>query len=263
MRDLGGYRVEAELAGGGLMAAAAVGRRVVLKPLDEDCLLRGQLHPMIKDRLGRVRELAHLGVANLLGVERLEGTCYSVWQYAEGRTLEEYLGDGDRGACALRDLALRLVQSIEALHALGIVHGALHARNIIIESDGGLRLTHISPLLYGDPEVDVEALLELLPQLGHGQPEREGLPTLRQIAAQLTAAAKMPAEPAVEMKGRADGVKVRRAALIGAAVAVVLGAGVAWGVWRYASWEADREPAYPELRPAATGEAGGGLGAVL
>ena len=38
--------------------------------MDHDCLLRGQLHPSIRERLSRVRELAHGGVANLYGVGR-------------------------------------------------------------------------------------------------------------------------------------------------------------------------------------------------
>ena len=252
MRDLGGYRVEAELADGGAVAADPAGRRVILKPLDDDCLLKGHLHPLIKDRLGRVRELAHLGVANLLGVERLDGRCFLVWQHVEGRTLEEHLAGSEKGQWALRDIALRLVQSVEALHALGIVHGALHARNIIIEPDGALRLTHISPLLYTDMAVDIEALLDLLSDLGHEQSAQEELPTLRQIAAQLTALPRAAADGAVEAPAaERDGMKLRRAALIGAAAATVIGAGVAWGVWRYSSREADREPAYPEIRSAA------------
>jgi hypothetical protein len=46
------------------------GRQVVLKKLDDDCLLDGQLHPSIKLRLERVRELPVRCVANFLGVER-------------------------------------------------------------------------------------------------------------------------------------------------------------------------------------------------
>ena len=69
--EIGGYRVlRTLLSDQSWLAEAPGGRRVVLKVLDEDCLWKGQLHPNIKDRLGRVRELAHVGVANLYGVER-------------------------------------------------------------------------------------------------------------------------------------------------------------------------------------------------
>src|SRR5688572_11634240 len=58
------------------LADAGNGRKVVLKVLEADCLLKGQLHPSIKERLARVRELAHLQVSNLHGVEREGDTAY-------------------------------------------------------------------------------------------------------------------------------------------------------------------------------------------
>ena len=88
---IGGYRIERELGEGSLLASESNGRRVVLKMLEEDCLLKGALHPMIKDRLGRVRELAHLGVANLHGAERDGERAFLVWEFVEGITLEQYL----------------------------------------------------------------------------------------------------------------------------------------------------------------------------
>ena len=53
VESIGAYRVERELGEGSFLACESNGRRVVLKMLEADCLLKGQLHPMIKDRLGR------------------------------------------------------------------------------------------------------------------------------------------------------------------------------------------------------------------
>src|SRR4051794_36900818 len=88
---IGAYRVERELGEGSFLACESNGRRVVLKMLEGDCLLKGQLHPMIHGRLGRVRELAHLGVANLQGAEKEGERAFLVWEFVEGITLEEYL----------------------------------------------------------------------------------------------------------------------------------------------------------------------------
>src|SRR5687767_13638500 len=70
--ELCGYPVDSALSPSGstFLAIGPGGRGVVLKKMDDDCLLRGQLHPSIRERLGRVRELAHGGVANLYGVAR-------------------------------------------------------------------------------------------------------------------------------------------------------------------------------------------------
>jgi hypothetical protein len=147
------------------------GRRVVLKPLDADCLLDGQLHPMICQRLERVRELPLLRVANLIAVERDEqGIGQLVWEYVSGTPLEEM--DCDRGQWlrVMREVLL----SIESLHSAGIVHGAIHARNMIVEPSGAIRLTHISPLLYSEPEQDAADAIEMFLGLGFGDPDSPG-----------------------------------------------------------------------------------------
>jgi hypothetical protein len=128
------------------------GQCVVLKPLNDDCLLDGGLHPSIRLRLSRIRELPMTAVANLHGVERVAGQAFLIWDYVAGRTLEE-LSAVERAAIE-RDV--RLI--VETLHAHGIVHGALHARNIIVDGHGGVHLTHLSPLLHSDPAEDLVAI---------------------------------------------------------------------------------------------------------
>jgi hypothetical protein len=128
------------------------GRRVVLKELAEDCLLDGELHPSIALRLMRVRELPMTAVANLHGVERVDGRACLIWDFVEGRVLEELSATERAGV----EREVRLV--VETLHSHGIVHGALHGRNIIVDGRGGVHVTHVSPLLHGDESVDFAAL---------------------------------------------------------------------------------------------------------
>src|ERR1700712_5367609 len=90
--EIGGYQVVRTLAPDQTWlatAAGGTGRTLVLKALDQDCIWKSQLHPNVKDRLGRVRELAHAGVANLYGVERDGGLTYLVWEYILGETLAD------------------------------------------------------------------------------------------------------------------------------------------------------------------------------
>src|SRR5258708_16817596 len=113
--------------------------------LDRDCLVRPppnpKLHPNIRDRLARVRELAHGRVANLHGVEHDQGLVYLVWEYVAGLTLEDWALDP---AVQPRDLLLtarELILTLESLHARGIVHGSIHGRNVIVDTTGTLHLT--------------------------------------------------------------------------------------------------------------------------
>lgn len=143
-------------------------RLVVLKFIERDCLLRGQLHPNIRDRLGRVRELAHLSVANLLAVERADERVLAVWQYVPGQTLEQWAAKLDFEA-DLQRVANETRSAMERLHHLGIVHGRIHARNVIVDEQGHITLTHVSPLMYDDPAVDERDFLVMIKSVAGGR----------------------------------------------------------------------------------------------
>ena len=216
--SLGPFHIQSELTPAATyLALDPSGRRVVLKILDDDCLLGNNLHPMIKDRLGRVRELAHVGVANLLSVERDGMRSFLVWDYVPGETLEEHLGN----ASPTLELARRIVRAVEGLHALGIVHGALHERNIIV-TPGSVVLVHVSPLLFNDPQVDIDALLRILSLMGFDLP---GNPTtLREIATALSASrcALPPTSSRTTPPRRGSLLAALFFALIGAIVALLI-----------------------------------------
>jgi hypothetical protein len=165
-------------------------RLVVLKPLPPDCLdgpLPPLLHEHVHDRLSRVRELADVRVASLHGVEvdpRLGPLL--VWQYIEGEDLPTAIRpEGLLGRRSSLEIARDVVTAVERLHLLGLVHGALHLRNIIVRpriaslplpsssarpdalpsTSTEIVLTHISPLVIDDPRRDIADLRRMLREL--------------------------------------------------------------------------------------------------
>ena len=141
--------------------------RTVRKRLDDDCLLEGELHPNIAERLNRVRELPVRAVANLLGVEKDSQGFWMVWQYVEGQTLEEFLAN-EHSREDIERVFRELRLALSAMHSHGIVHGAIHGRNVIIDPTGRVRLTHVSPLLYDDPRLDSQAVEKLAAVVSDG-----------------------------------------------------------------------------------------------
>jgi hypothetical protein len=263
--EIGGYAVVRTLAAGqSWLADAPGGRRVVLKVLDDDCLWKGQLHPNIKDRLGRVRELAHVGVANLYGVERDDGLTYLVWEYVEGTPLEEYAGSPSCGQRDLLVVARDLVLGVEMLHARGIVHGAIKGSNAIVTPGGRVVIAHVSPLLYSEPGEDVAAVLSLLGDLVERRGEQDSPlgrllaqagdeeTTLRRLAARMGALLDAREnEPALSDEDTTEGRRVRRRALVGALSAAVLGVALFVGLKEYANSQAPQRPVPPQASPAA------------
>jgi hypothetical protein len=271
--EIGGYEVLEVLSGGGesALAVAPGNRRVVLKLLDEDCLMRGganpKLHPGIRDRLARVRELAHIHVANLHGVEHDAGRVYQVWEFVDGVPLEEWSpGSDDGAAVAAQDLLLvarELILTVEALHARGIVHGAIHGRNVIIDNTGRVKLVHVSPLLYTDARHDLASIAELFGKLAdrHGEAghllealaseaaEADG--SLRSMGSRAASLIDLRRdEEPDEIERRAD--RRRRSASRFAAATVVVGAlALSYGVKQYVRRVTPHPPAPPEAPPAA------------
>ncbi|HVT88158.1 MAG TPA: protein kinase [Tepidisphaeraceae bacterium] len=138
--------------------------RLIRKPLGEDCLLDGQLHPSIIERLQRIRELPVAGAANFHGVEGDDGGLFLLWEFVPGKSLEEFLAQPHTQQERER-VARELTRAVASLHAQGIVHGALHSRNVIIDQRGRVCLTHISPLLWSDAAQDARSMDQLLLQL--------------------------------------------------------------------------------------------------
>ena len=246
------------------LASGPGDRRVVLKRVDEDCMLGGQLHPSIKERLARVRELAHGGVANLHGVVREGDAAWLVWEYVEGQTFGQYVADARPAPAEVLNLTRELVLAVDALHSQGIVHGALAGSNVILTPDGTLRLIHISPLLYTDMDVDVEGVVAMLQEAVDRRGEQDsalrrivedagrGKGTLRGLATRIAAVIESRAE-AIAPQAHAQDRSIRRRTIMAAGIVGLLGLVLAYGIWRVTDGSVDFHPAHwlmPDSTPA-------------
>jgi serine/threonine protein kinase len=237
---IGDYRVVAALSASAYRALGPGDRKVVLKVLDGDCLRRGKLHAGIHTRLSRVRELAHPGVANLHSVEKDGQYVFAVWDDIDGLPIDRYVQTRKPSPPSLARLARELILVVESLHNLGLVHGRIVAGNVLVDSRGNVRLTHISPLLYDDPAVDNAATIELLRDLSHAE-GGEALsaamdvesPTLRTIAARLSVSVDSLAKQEEHAVDSDTGVRWATVAL--ATTFALLGLALGWMIFRAVS----------------------------
>ena len=83
------------------------------------------------------------------------GTVYTVTEFlGEGKTLREYLLEKDQGYISwdeARILFMPVISALRELHASGIIHGAISPTNLVIDSNGKIRITG-----YGIPEIRFE-----------------------------------------------------------------------------------------------------------
>jgi hypothetical protein len=230
-----GYRLLQELVPGRTFLCCDVSENiVVLKRLDDDCLHRNQLHPSIKDRLSHVRELAHPRMATLRSVERWNGLACMVWIYLDGHSWEEAITNPNANRI---ELCSALAATVDALHEIGIVHGSLHGRNIIVRPDRQVWLTDVSPYLYTDPQADLAALVQLMRDIAGRLPAdmsprfsdlvdqlEAGSLTLREFSHQVSKADQPQTEVGLTTAKKDHGYRIR--SLATAAVIAAVGIGV-------------------------------------
>ena len=149
LRIKGRYRIYGELGAGpfGIVCLAedeATGHQVAIRLLPR--ALAGALRAAQPVRraarsIGAASK-AHPGLARVLEFGEVEhGRPFVAMELVEGRPLSKILSEGnplDVGT-ALR-LALDLGGAVETLHNIGLVHGALRPRNVMVFEDGSVKL---------------------------------------------------------------------------------------------------------------------------
>ena len=84
---------------------------------------------------------------------------YSLMPFYEGETLEQRLKRGSAALAAGVDIAARIGRAVTALHRAGIVHRDIKPDNVILTSEGGLRLVDLGvarvPRLEDFPAADI------------------------------------------------------------------------------------------------------------
>jgi tRNA A-37 threonylcarbamoyl transferase component Bud32 len=260
-QEIGDYRVLAQLADGTYHAIGPGGRAVVLKQVDPTCLLGDQLHSQIRDRLNAIRGLAHPQVANLYTVEREGEFVFTVWEYIDAQRLDDWAVRDGREPRHVIAMARELVLAVQALHALGIVHGRIGAGNVFV-NDGRIRLTDLSPLLYTDPREDAVAVVSLLLKVVEARQELDSpLGRLLQEAqhqqiplAELgSALAGLSETGAPRRRVRTDAAELTpRGRSITAAILVALvGILIAWAIWQFTTATRPTPPMPPDLEQSA------------
>jgi serine/threonine protein kinase len=145
----GRYRLVAELGAGplGMVSLAedeVTGSRVAIRLLPDATADRARAAEVI-ERMARAivpASKAHPALVRILDFGRTEnGTPFIVTEFVEGRRLSDVLVTGTSLHVARTlDVALELGGAVETFHNMGLVHGALRARNVMLLDDGRVKL---------------------------------------------------------------------------------------------------------------------------
>jgi eukaryotic-like serine/threonine-protein kinase len=144
-RHLGAYEVVAKLGEGGMgevyrATDTTLKRQVAIKVLPES-LARDV------DRLARFQReaeilaaLNHPHIAQVFGLERVDGGSALIMELVEGPTLADRIAQGPIPVSEAIPLARQIADALEAAHEQGIIHRDLKPANIKVRPDGTVKV---------------------------------------------------------------------------------------------------------------------------
>src|SRR4051794_6182514 len=143
----GRYMVRRKLGSGGmadvyLAEDQELGRRVALKLLNDRHAADDQFVERFRREAQSAAGLNHPNIVSIFDRGQAEGTYYIAMEYLEGRTLKELLvRNGPTPIPIAIDYARQILGALSFAHRNGIIHRDIKPHNIVVGSDGRLKVT--------------------------------------------------------------------------------------------------------------------------
>jgi beta-lactam-binding protein with PASTA domain/tRNA A-37 threonylcarbamoyl transferase component Bud32 len=143
----GRYRVIRRLGSGGmanvyLAEDEELGRRVAIKVLDEKHANDEQFVERFRREAKNAASLSHPNIVSIYDRGEAEGTYYIAMEYIEGQTLKELIVS--RGPLPVEravSYARQILGAVRFAHRKGIVHRDIKPHNVLVDTDGRLKVT--------------------------------------------------------------------------------------------------------------------------
>ncbi|MCB9847872.1 MAG: protein kinase [Phycisphaeraceae bacterium] len=144
-RAVGPYTIEREIARGGmgvvyLARDDRLHRTVAIKSLPADLAESADRLARFEREAKALAALNHTNIAGIHSVEVVDGARYLVLEYVEGITLTQRLEQGPLAIDEALEIAVQIARGVEAAHEAGVIHRDLKPGNVIIRSDGAVKV---------------------------------------------------------------------------------------------------------------------------
>ncbi|MCA9602675.1 MAG: protein kinase, partial [Myxococcales bacterium] len=113
---------------------------VAVKVLPRAITADARIMDRIRKQLSKARGVLHPNVGRIFDINRDGDVHFVVMEYVPGHTLADEMQSG-MDADDARKRFLQILDALQAIHALGLVHGAVDASHIRIRTDGALKMT--------------------------------------------------------------------------------------------------------------------------
>ena len=142
----GRYQISRKLGAGGmanvyLAEDQDLGRRVAIKILDDRHARDDQFVERFRREAQNAGGLSHPSIVSIYDRGEAEGTYYIAMEYVEGRTLKELIvARGPSPIGIAIDYTRQILSALRFAHRSGIVHRDIKPHNVIVDSDGRVKV---------------------------------------------------------------------------------------------------------------------------
>nr|MBA3412711.1 Stk1 family PASTA domain-containing Ser/Thr kinase [Actinomycetota bacterium] len=142
----GRYRVLRRLGSGGmanvyLAEDQQLGRRVAIKILNERHAHDEQFVERFRREAKNAAGLSHPNIVPVYDRGEAEGTSYIAMEYLEGRTLKQLIVRDTMPIAVVVEYTRQILAALGFAHRRGIVHRDIKPHNVLVSSDGRLKVT--------------------------------------------------------------------------------------------------------------------------
>jgi tetratricopeptide (TPR) repeat protein len=168
---LGRYRIERRLGEGGMGVVYAardpeLGRTVAIKRVREKLAVGSGLRDRLRREAQALARLSHPNVVSAYDVGVDDGQLFIVMQYVDGVVLDTWLKERRPDAAGVLRLFVQAGRGLAAAHAAGLVHRDFKPSNVLVESDGTVRVTDFGLARLSDLSEATTASGEIADPLG-------------------------------------------------------------------------------------------------
>jgi Tol biopolymer transport system component len=144
-RTFAQYRVTAKLGAGGMgevyrATDTRLNREVAIKALPPALACHPERVARLRREAQLLAALNHPGIAAIYGLEEIDGVLLLILELVPGETLSERLTRGRLGMSQALGIGREIAVALEAAHDRGIVHRDLKPGNVMLTSDGRVKL---------------------------------------------------------------------------------------------------------------------------